>query len=419
MKTVAALREQRASKLDACKAITDKASTENRDLNDQEQSAFEAGRGEVERIDRDIRNAEFLADCERRAPAEPVRPGAGHDLSELERRFQIGKALSEFSEGRLTGVEAEWAAEHRSGRPGAMAMPASAFLGERRVGQNVSSGPDGGFLVSTQIGPVADRFRPRLAIEAMGATVMSGLTGPLDLPRVTESGAASWVGEGGAPNRSDMALGMVSMTPRTVAAEYAMTRRAMLQAPQLESVIRRDIGLLLAQAMDAAAINGNGVGKPLGILQSSQTIVLPLGADGAAPTIDLATDLIGAIETLDVTGDMAFLTNAKVKRTMLKLKDGESRPWALADLFKGERVEFSSQVPSDLTKGSGTALSAIIYGMWADLVLGYWSSVDILLNPYHSDVASSGGVLLHAFLDVDTAIRRSGSFAACKDVVTA
>ena len=37
--------------------------------------------------------------------------------------------------------------------------------------------------------------------------------------------------------------------------------------------------------------------------------------------------------------------------------------------------------------------------------MGYWSSIDILMNPYADSVASKGGALVHAFLDADVAIR--------------
>jgi hypothetical protein len=46
---------------------------------------------------------------------------------------------------------------------------------------------------------------------------------------------------------------------------------------------------------------------------------------------------------------------------------------------------------SDLARRAGRAGAA-------ELAIGYWSSGDILLNRYHQDVASKGGVLLHAFL---------------------
>ena len=52
----------------------------------------------------------------------------------------------------------------------------------------------------------------------------------------------------------------------------------------------------------------------------------------------------------------------------------------------------------------------LIYGEWASLYLGYWSGIVLLVNPYHADVASKGGVLLHAFLDADVAVRHPEGF---------
>lgn len=62
-------------------------------------------------------------------------------------------------------------------------------------------------------------------------------------------------------------------------------------------------------------------------------------------------------------------------------------------------------------------MSAVIYGAWSDLFIAYWSGVDVLVNPYHQDVASKGGVLIHAFLDADIAPRHPESFAAIADAV--
>lgn len=40
------------------------------------------------------------------------------------------------------------------------------------------------------------------------------------------------------------------------------------------------------------------------------------------------------------------------------------------------------------------------------------------MNPYHSDVASKGGALLHAFLDVDVALRHPEAFAYAEITVS-
>jgi HK97 family phage major capsid protein len=408
------LRESRAAKVETLKALAAKAEAERRDLSADESTAFDAGRAEVEKLDRDIRNAEFLAEAERRAEAEPVS-GSHRDLADLERRFRVGKAIAEMSEhGRMTGAEGEYAAEHRSGRPGAIAMPVGVFLGERRA---VTTGGSGGNLVATELGPMIDRLRPSLAVEAMGATVLSGLTSNLDLPRLTGSGSAGWVAEHGGATRSDATFDKVSMGPKTVAAEYELSRRMMIQATQIETILRADIGFLLAQALDGAAIKGGGANEPVGILGTAGVPVVAIGANGGALALDVTADMIGAIDAADVNGARGFLTNAKVRKAAMKLKDGQNRPYGVPAVFHNEPVTFSNQVPGNLAKGTGTNLSALIYGAWADLVIGYWSTVDIVVNPYHADVASKGGALLHAFLDADIALRHGESFVVSKDVV--
>lgn len=419
MRTLIHLREQRGLKVDAIRAIHAKAATENRDLTDTEQSAFDTGKTEVERIEREIRNHEFLADAERRAEAEPITERGG-DMADLEARFSASKALAEFTEtGRLTGAEAEWAAEHRSGRPGAIAMPTSVFMGERRALLTTSpaAGP-GGNLVPTNQGALIDRVRPTLVTESLGATVLQGLTGNLDLPRVKDSGQAFWVPEHGNVSRSDMKFDKVSMGPKTVGAEYEVSRRMLLQATALEPILRADISFLLRQALDAAAIKGGGANEPVGILSTPGLTVLPLGTNGGVLSIDTAADMIAAIDD-DADGSRGFLITKQIRTAALKQKDTQGHPYGLSTVFSGEQVRVSKAVPSNGTKGTGTNLSSAIYGIWSDLIIGYWSAVDIVPNPYHADVASKGGLLLHAFLDADVASRHIENFVAVTDAKTA
>lgn len=416
MSNLASLRETRASRLDALRAITAKAASESRDLNDQEQGAFETGQAEITRIDRSIRNAEFLAEAERHAHADPVT-GEGGDMAELEARYNPGKALAEYAErGQLTGAEAEYAAEYRSGRPGAFAVPASAFFGERRALTTAApaAGP-GRNLIATQQGALIDRPRPTLATETLGATVLSGLTGFLDLPKLKESGAANWVAEHGAATRTDPKFAKISMGPKTVTAEYELSRRMLIQTAALDTILRNDLSYLLRQALDTAAIVGGGTNEPVGILSTAGLTVQSIGANGGPLSTDVTADMIGAIDDA-LSGSRGFLINQKTRTAAMKLKDGESRPIGVPAVFHGEPLALSQALPSNGTKGTGTNLSSIIYGIWSDLIIGYWSAVDIVPNPYHSDVASKGGLLLHAFLDADVAVRHVESFVAVTDV---
>ena len=84
----------------------------------------------------------------------------------------------------------------------------------------------------------------------------------------------------------------------------------------------------------------------------------------------------------------------------------------------GYDAHVTNSVPSNLVKGSsGAVCSAVIFGNWADLVIGMWGGLDLMLDPYA--LATSGGKRVIALQDVDIALRRVASFAAMKDALTA
>jgi len=76
----------------------------------------------------------------------------------------------------------------------------------------------------------------------------------------------------------------------------------------------------------------------------------------------------------------------------------------------------SQQVPSNLTKGTGTNLSALIFGVWSDLLIGQWSGIDLLVDPYTGSNAAT--VRVTAFHDCDFAVRYPESFAECNEIIT-
>lgn len=396
------LQEKRAAKFAEAKAIADKGS----DVSEQEQARFAELRSECDELDKQIADAKWIAEAERQEDAEPV---GGAEMQREMRNYSLAKATSESMQGNLTGLEAEVNEELGKGREvrGVM-VPTEIILGgvETRVLKTTTPGAGpGSNLIATDLGAISDRRRPVLAIERMGATIMRGLNGNMDLPRLTGSGTAHWVAEHNDTTRSDAKFGKKSMTPKTVSSEYEVSRRMLQQSqPALEPLLRNDLGFLLAQALDLAAIQGGGTNEPTGIL-----------ADGSVATVtggtfdsDITADLIAALETDDVTGTRAFLTNPAVMNAARKTKDSDGHVIPVSELFHSERVESSTQVPDDI--GAGNDKHALIYGEWASLYLGYWSGVDILVNPYHADVASKGGALLHAFLDADVVVRQAEGF---------
>ena len=90
-------------------------------------------------------------------------------------------------------------------------------------------------------------------------------------------------------------------------------------------------------------------------------------------------------------------------------------PW---DNLYGYPIRFTTEVPSDLTKGSTSgSCSAMVYGDWSQLILASWNaSPDILVDPYSS--STDGTVQIIVFSEIDLAVRHAASFAACLDYTT-
>jgi len=74
----------------------------------------------------------------------------------------------------------------------------------------------------------------------------------------------------------------------------------------------------------------------------------------------------------------------------------------------------TNNVPSDLTKGSGTGLSALIAGDFSNLMIGLFSTSDVLVDPYTGGAA--GTLRVRVLQDMDVAVRHAESFAACTDL---
>jgi HK97 family phage major capsid protein len=259
-----------------------------------------------------------------------------------------------------------------------------------------------------------------MKVAGLGATTLSNLVGNVDIPGLKTSATSGWVAENTALTASDPEFRKVSMTPKHVGAITEVSRNMLMQTtPDIEMLVRNDLALIIADAIDRAAIAGTGAGaEPRGILNTAGIGNLSMGTNGAAMTIDTAADLIGLVATLNAPEtSRGFLTTIKARVTAMKLKDGQGLPFGVPAVFKGERVEFSSNVPSNLTKGTGTNLSAAIYGNWSDLLIGYWSAFDLLVNPYESVAYAKGNVQIRAMMTADVAVRYVESFAAAKDII--
>lgn len=293
-------------------------------------------------------------------------------------------------------------------------------------GLNVTTSTAGGNTVSTNLlaSSFIDILRNKMALTGLGAQFLTGLVGNIAIPRATGGATAYWVAESGAPTTSSQAFDQVGMSPKTVGAFTDISRKLLLQSSiDVEGFVRNDLATVLALAIDLAGINGTGASnQPTGILNTSGIGSVAGGTNGLAPTwqnmIDLETLI--AVANAD-SSTMSYLTNAKVrgklKSTQKVATYGDDFIWE-DGMINGYNAGVTNQVPSNLTKGTSNAIcSAVIFGNFADLIIGQWGALDLTVDPYTG--SSTGTVRVVALQDVDIAVRHAESFAAMKDALTA
>lgn len=294
------------------------------------------------------------------------------------------------------------------------------------------TGSAGGYTVATELlaASFIDLLRNRMRVRAMGATILSGLVGDIAIPRQSGGATAYWVGENSAVTESQQVFEQVAMTPKSVGAFTDLSRKLLIQSSvDVEGLIRLDLATVLALAIDLAAINGSGSSnQPQGILGASGIGSVAGGTNGAAPTwaniVALETALAAANADVNALG---YLTNAaargKLKGTLKTPTYGSVFCWEDMPgnpgygMVNGYRAGVSNQVPNNLVKGSsGAVCSAIIFANWADLIIGEWGALDVLVDPFTGGAA--GTVRVRVLQDVDVALRHPESFAAMQDALT-
>jgi HK97 family phage major capsid protein len=380
MTNIAHLQEKRAAKIEELRAAQN------------DDARFTAVEAEISAIDGEIRRAAKL-DALDKAAAAPADASMQREL----RNYSLAKAIREAQDGRaLTGLEAEMHSELLKGKPEArgILVPTSVLFGETRA-----STATAGETIATNLGSLINRNKPALKVQAMGATVLSGLVGNLDLPRMTAGTAAYWIAEDAAPAASDADFDKVSVAPNTIGAQTYLTRRITLQnGVALESVLRQDLAFELARGVDKAAIHGSGTGQPEGILTA-----ITEHATAETGLSDIAADLIAALEVDDVSGSTGFITNSALLGKVRKVKDNTGRVIPVSEIFHGEKVEATNNIDAVATE------NPLIFGAWSNLVVAYWSGIDLRVDPFSS--GAKGGLHIYAHMDVDTAIRHPEAFA--------
>lgn len=410
MRKIAEIRRDLNNKIAEVKGI---------DLSNEE--ASKKGLDELNALVRELNVANEVEAAEQKAADEKL----GRMERVAGRPFSITKFLRELSSGKgLTEIEkdvAEMGAEEyrRLGLSQQGVVLPSAFL-RASSGQNYTTAADGGNLIETMPFSYVNALKERLIVKQLGATVVTDLVG--NVPFISAgSFTGAWGAEGAQAQKEKIAFSKVTLTPHRNWIAAAVSKDLLRQTSlDVDRLIMDRILDRHAELIDQAAFAGSGSnGQPTGILNTTGIGSVAGGTNGAAVSWANMVALETAINASNANrGKMAYATNAKVMGALKTTEKAQGTARFVCEDGKnvnGYPIEWSNLVPSNLTKGTGTGLSAVVFGNWQDLVVAQWGGIDIVVDPYTSALLAEINITLNAWNDV--AVVEPKSFAAIKDVI--
>lgn len=252
----------------------------------------------------------------------------------------------------------------------------------------------------------------RTNIFEMGAVLMPDLVGNIEFGAFNGVYDMNAVTETQAAPEFDLNTANRTLSPERGSVYGVYSKTLSKQSNyNIAQILMQELQNGIASHIEQHAINN--------ILTNAGTVI-EIGADGGAISYAKAIELINDLDTMNYSADNAFVYTSPGVRGQLmgtKIDTGSGRfAWEVntPNLFMGFPARVSNHVPSNLTKGSGSNLSAMILGDFSQLVVGLWGGVDIIVDDISHAKTGQVEVIMNYWFD--TVLKRPEAFSVIKDI---
>lgn len=281
------LRQDKAETAAAMALLVEKAETDDRDFNAEEQAEYDRLKAEIATLNKRIERAEEVAAAEASKPAAPATPGIVrmHDNREdkpwgTDTGAAFGEFLMAVKNSRVNGV-----------------MDPRLMAAAQGGGEAVDS--DGGYLVGqTMIVDLTKAINSGSLLSRVNRIPLNSGTNAVTVRVINETDRATgsrwgavrgyWVDEGTAPTASRPKFAKVDMKLQKIAALGYDTGELEQDASAYQAVITAAFRDELQFLVEDAIVNGDGAGKPLGFLNAPALVTIAKESGQAAATITTA-----------------------------------------------------------------------------------------------------------------------------------
>ena len=356
MSKILELREKRAKAWDAAKAFLDAKRGADGMLSEEATAADDKMEQDVMNLGKEIERLERQAAIDAELSKATSTPLTGKPGAKMGKDEKTGRASDEYKGSFWNAMRAK--------------APSAAVYNALQVGTD----SEGGYLVP-------DEFEHTL-VEALDeenvfrtlAKIINTSSGDRKIPVVATKGEASWIDEEGLYQEDDDAFTQVSIGAYKLGTMIKVSEELLNDSAfDLESYISREFARRIGAREEDSFFNGDGTGKPLGILATNGGAEIGVTAASAtAITADEVIDLFYSLKSPYRKKAVWVLNDATIK-AIRKLKDNNNQylwqPSLVAgtpDTILGRPVVTSAYMPTAAAGAKTIAFGDFSYYWIAD-----------------------------------------------------
>lgn len=271
----------------------------------------------------------------------------------------------------------------------------------------LSEGTDsaGGYTVPTVLLPgILNALVPASSMLNAGANI-AVLTDPaksFNIAGIDSIPTAAWRSESGNVAESDPAFRSISVTPRSLAFRFKVSRELLADSPNLDQTLRVVVAGAFAKELDRAGLRGTGTAPEIrGLLNTPNVQAVSNGVDGAVPTsYGNFVSAWQAITTDNAPAPTAAIMHPRDMASFANLADTTGQPLRRPPLLDAMQFFQTSQVPVNLTVGTSTDCSEIYVGDFGQFVFFMREGVSVQVATELHAATGEIGFICHTRVDV-------------------
>ena len=372
MKTSIELKELRSDIISQLENIKDVASTEKRDLTEDENNQVDGLLTEVDNLDTKIERAEKMETIKRNSAVF-----SGTETKKVEKEFRnysFQDAFAQAATGRLSGLVKEMDQEARS---------EARYTGQSYKGIGIPSkvltrAIDDEAGGATRVMPWTDQLEANLVLASAGANFYSGIDN-MKFPVFQNINSGFVAATGGSAPAANGGATSITLQPKKLISIVNVAAEAILQNASLEAALRRNMAQSVASTMESAFLaNDDVTSAPTSLFKdatSSATSVISV-----ANVEKMETDTLAA--KVDLQGSrMAYIINPAAYADVKSLVS-VSNIRALYDTTDKTLNGYFSFITANLNSGGTASKTAALFGDFSKVHIAQFGGLDVIYDIY-------------------------------------